>query len=158
MEWRLFLQAYVGAGAYGEAFAVARDLIGRIAPTAMVAECRVRPYPKFEDQYGVWLDLRADDPSAAFEALQSDLAPGWSVEAVDGERFAIWDRRQHGPAPLPSLRWLHLNLYPEPEPEDGVQACERPPGSLPEAFAVQRELYGGPGRLSGRPGTSRPRR
>ncbi len=120
MEWQLFLQTYVAADGYGEAFAIAGDLIGRIAPIATVAECRVRPYPKFEDQYGVWLDLRADDPPAAFDALFADLADGWMAEGDPAERFAVWDRRRHGPAALPALRWLHLNLHREPDPEPGV--------------------------------------
>ena len=120
MEWRLFLQAYVAAAGYREAFEAASALIGRIGATATVRECRVRPYAKFEDQYGVWLDLDAPAAEAAFDTLFAELARGWRIEGDGPERFAIWDHRRSGPAVLPTLRWLHLGLHPEPPAEDGA--------------------------------------
>ncbi|SFS81491.1 hypothetical protein SAMN05192570_2756 [Brevundimonas viscosa] len=112
MDRRLFLQAYVAADGYPQTLQSAESLIRRIGSVAAVRECRVRPYNKFEDQYGVWLDLDAARPAAAFEALLADLAQGWRAEGEGGERFAVWDGRLHGAAFLPALRWLHLNLHP----------------------------------------------
>ena len=111
MDRRLFLQAYVAADDYPQAFEAAEALIDRIGPDVAVRECRVRPYHKFEHQYGVWLELDAADRDAAFDRLLADLAEGWRPEGDETERFAIWDPRLHGSAILPALRWLHLNVH-----------------------------------------------
>lgn len=107
----MFLQAYVRADDYGQAFAAARDLIVVVAREAQVTQCRVNPYYKFEDQYGVMLILEADDMPAAWERLQADLAAPWHVGGDETDRHAIWDARTGSPSIIPQARWLNLELY-----------------------------------------------
>lgn len=110
--WHLNLQTYVVAATYAEAFAAASTLISTITATATVQDCTVRPYPKFEDQFGVRLTLTAPNLEAAYRALLVALATDWTVKESEEEASAIWDARSNGPSPVQGVRWMHLNLFP----------------------------------------------
>ena len=116
-QWKMFLQAYVVAETYEQAFPVAEKLIGAIRPLATIADCHVSPYYKFDDQYGVWLLLEADDAPEAWLALQATLASGWHVGGDETDRHALWDVRNDGPCPIADARWLNLELYKTGEPD-----------------------------------------
>lgn len=110
-EQCLILNAHVAAGRYEAALEAAKPLLDRVQGIATVRECRIRPYPKFDDQFSVWMELEADDPAAAFKALAADLATQWDEGGDDIDRFRIWDVRNHAHSALPGLRWMHLNLF-----------------------------------------------
>ena len=110
-DWTMFLQAYVKADDYAAAFAVAEQLIVLTAPLATTVDCHVSPYYNFEDQYGVWLSLEAQDMVAAWQALQATLAIGWHIGGDETDRHAIWDVRMDGTSPVAAARWLNLELF-----------------------------------------------
>lgn len=110
-DQRLILNAHVEAADYAAALEAAKPVLERVQAVARIRECRLRPYPKFEDRFSVWMELDADNPEAAFESLAADLATQWDAGGDDLDRFRIWDIRNHGPVTLPSLRWMHLNLF-----------------------------------------------
>lgn len=110
-EHRLILNAHVAAGNYVAAFEAAKPVVERIQNSARIRECRVRPYPKFDERFSVWMELDADHPSAAFDKLAIDLATQWDDGGDEINRFRIWDIRNHTAATLPGLRWMHLNLF-----------------------------------------------
>lgn len=107
----MFLQAYVRADDYDQAFGVARDLIAVVGREARITQCRVNPYYKFEDQYGVMLVLEAGDMPTAWARLQTALAEPWHVGGDEIDRHAIWDVRMGSPCVVPATRWLNLELY-----------------------------------------------
>ncbi|MGA0544330.1 hypothetical protein ACO2Q1_03550 [Brevundimonas sp. VNH65] len=117
-RWEMFLQAYVRADGYDRAFDVARDLIAVVAREARVTQCRVNPYYKFEDQYGVMLLLEADDMPAAWTRLQTNLAEPWHVGGDETDRHAIWDVRMGSPCVVSDARWLNLELFGGARPDD----------------------------------------
>lgn len=110
-DWKMFLQAYVLATDYDQAFAAARDLMSAVSPQARVAQCRINPYYKFEDQYGIMLILEADDMPAVWTRLQAALADDWSLGGDETDRHAIWDARWGSPCVASTARWLNLELY-----------------------------------------------
>ena len=110
-ETRLVLNAHVEAGDYSSALEAAKPVVEWVQRSARVHECRIRPYPKFDDRFSVWMELEAEDPAAAFANLSSDLATQWDEGGGDIDRFRIWDSRNHAPSALPGVRWMHLNLF-----------------------------------------------
>jgi len=110
-EQRLILNVHVEAIDYAAALEAAKPVLDRVQGFARIRECRVRPYPKFDSQFSVWLDMDADDPTAAFDRLATDLATQWDQGGDGIDRFRIWDYRRHVGAALPGLRWMHLNLF-----------------------------------------------
>lgn len=117
-QWKMFLQAYVAAESYEQAFPVAENLIRTVRPIAGITDCRISPYYKFEDQYGVCLLLEADDMPEAWRALQPILAADWHVGGDETNRHAIWDHRLNGPCPIRAARWFNLELYATGELDD----------------------------------------
>lgn len=110
-ELRLVLNVHVEAGDYSSALEAAKPVVERVQRSARVRECRVRPYPKFDEQFSVWMELDAEAPASAFANLASDLATQWEEGGDEIDRFLIWDIRSHGDPTLPGLRWMHLNLF-----------------------------------------------
>ena len=110
-EPRLVLNAHVEAADYSSALEAAKPVVERIQRSARIRECRVRPYPKFDQRFSVWMELDAEDPATAFDVLASDLATQWDEGGDETDRFRIWDIRNHTAATLPGLRWMHLNLF-----------------------------------------------
>ncbi|GAA0621602.1 hypothetical protein GCM10009422_16720 [Brevundimonas kwangchunensis] len=73
-EHRLLLNAHVAASDYVAALEAAKPVVERVQNSARIRECRVHPYSKFDERFSLWMDLKADDPSAAFDKLATDLA------------------------------------------------------------------------------------
>lgn len=111
--WRLNLQTYVGAASYDDAFALASSLVAAVGPTAAVADCTIKPYRKFEGQFGVRLSLDAPSLERAYQDLLAKLALDWTTNASDDEASAIWDDRLNGPGRISGVKWIHLNLFKE---------------------------------------------
>ncbi|MBU3971063.1 MAG: hypothetical protein KKE42_01670 [Alphaproteobacteria bacterium] len=111
---KLGLRIYATAATWSAAFGLAERLIEALAPLVSVRECRVYPYPKFEDQYGIWLELASADQSAAFEAVKALAAPSWQMIGGPDAREAIWNRSiEGGAAILAEATWIHLDLWGE---------------------------------------------
>lgn len=109
--WHLNLQTYAIATTYDEAFAVASALVSVVGPIAGIQDCTVRPYPKFDDQFGIRLTLTAPNLDEAYGALLASLASDWVIKDLEEEASATWDARTNGPCPLEDMRWMHLNLF-----------------------------------------------
>lgn len=118
--WKMFLQAYVRADGFDPAFAAARDLMAVVTPEARITECRINPYYKFADQYGVMLLLEAEDMPTAWARLQTALADPWHVGGDEFDRHAIWDIRMGAACVAPAARWLNLELYGGGAAEDAA--------------------------------------
>lgn len=113
---RLGLRVYATASGYPIAFGLAERLIERLSPLVTVRECRVYPYPKFEDCFGLWLELSGPDQVAAFDRASGILAPQWVVDSESDDRSAIWDQAADGGvAALPEAIWMHLELWSDPD-------------------------------------------
>ncbi len=111
---KLGLRVYVTAADYPAAFRLAERLIAALAPIATVRECRVYPYWKFEDQFGLWLELASPDQAATFETVKALAAPGWEAAGGPDDRDEIWNLGAHGgEAILAEATWMHLNLWGE---------------------------------------------
>jgi len=111
---KLGLRVYATAADYPAAFMLTERLIAALLLVAEVRECRVYPYWKFEDQFGLWLELASPDQSAAFEAVKALAAPAWEAAGGPEDRDEIWDRTTHGGAAiLAEATWMHLNLWDE---------------------------------------------
>ena len=70
----LGLRVYIESADISSALAVASDLTSQLMGIAPVRECRVYPYPKFENHFGIWLEIPAHD-ERVFDALLSLIAP-----------------------------------------------------------------------------------
>lgn len=113
---KLGLRVYATATGYPAAFDLAGRLVDRVSAIVAVQDCRVYPYRKFENCFGLWLELSSSDQDAAFDSLWRTVAPGWVEQGGPGERSAIWDRETHGGVSvLPEAIWMHLNLCSAPE-------------------------------------------
>lgn len=112
---KLGLRVYVTAADYPTAFRRAETLIAAIAPIATVRECRVYPYWKIEDQFGLWLELTSADQAAAFDAVKALTASAWERAGGPEDRDEVWNRSAHGgEAILAEATWMHLELWGEP--------------------------------------------
>lgn len=111
---KLGLRVYATAADYPTAFGLAERLIADLPAAITARECRVYPYWKFDDQFGIWLDLSGPDQAAGFEELTRLLAPEWQTQGVPGDRSVIWNQPTHGGvAILPEATWMHLELWGE---------------------------------------------
>lgn len=72
-EQRLILHVHVEAIDQAAALEAAKPVLHRIQGFARIRECRVRACPKFDAQFNVWLDMDADDPTAAFDRRTPSL-------------------------------------------------------------------------------------
>lgn len=113
---KLGLRVYATAVDYLAAFALAGRLIAQVSTIAPVRECRVYPYPKFDDHFGLWLEFDAPDQGAAFDSLAAMLAPDWHGKGGPEPRSLIWDQGTLGGAAIaPEATWMHLELWGETE-------------------------------------------
>lgn len=105
---RLALRVYVEASDFATAFALASDLTARLMVIAPVRECRVYPYWKFADHFGLWLDIAPQDDKA-FDAILALIAPSWEDSGPGPDRWAVWNRATHGGDPLmPAITWASV--------------------------------------------------
>lgn len=111
---KLGLRVYATAADYPTAFRLTETLIAALAPIATVRECRVYPYWKFEDQFGLWLELSSPDQAAAFDAVKALAASTWERAGGPDDRDEVWNRSTHGGnAILAEATWMHLELWGE---------------------------------------------
>lgn len=109
-ERQFHATVHVGAPSLAEAQRAAADVIGFVSTHVTVLTSAVAPYPKFDDQYAVTLALDPAEPEGVVASIKAAVGGEWTGDSED-EPWAIWDVRLGGPAPVPAMRWVHLQVF-----------------------------------------------